>query len=541
MGVAGEVNEHVNDIFMKNKTVADKDHSQPACPRIMGRGAAMFIVALQMMVLPAISRAEPAAEGLRKEAATALKRAAMFYRTKVATHGGYAYFYTVDLSQRWGEGAGTPTQVWIEPPGTPAVGRAYLEAYAATRDPFYLDAAREVGGALVYGQLKSGGWTQTIDFDPKGARANEYRNGRGHGPNHSSLDDNQTQSAIQFMVRLDQALDFKDAKIHEATQYALDALLKAQFANGGFPQGWKGPASPQPVLKASYAEDWPRIWPHDHYWDFYTLNDGLAGTVSDALLLAYETYHDERFKQALARFGDFLILAQMPDPQPAWCQQYDYDMHPAWARKFEPPAVCGLESEDAIKTLMKIYRVTGDRKYLAPIPRAIAYLRSCRLPDGRMARYYELKSNRPLYMNRKPGVSGASNGPGLYDLTYDDTKLPQHYGWKQPTSIEELAAEYADIEKPGASKVIDDQAFTKSGKLIAVTRAAGNQATAAELAPEVKNIIEALDEQGRWITVHDGSKLVGQPNFKKGFRYIGSNVFNHHVELLSKYLAAGEN
>ena len=37
-------------------------------------------------------------------------------------------------------------------------------------------------------------------------------------------------------------------------------------------------------------------------------------------------------------------------------------MQPTWARKFEPPAICGLESEDAIDTLMKVYIVTGDKK-----------------------------------------------------------------------------------------------------------------------------------------------------------------------------------
>ena len=48
---------------------------------------------------------------------------------------------------------------------------------------------------------------------------------------------------------------------------------------------------------------------------------------------------------AAKRGGDFLLLAQMPEPQPAWCQQYHPDMHPVWARKFEPPAIACSESE----------------------------------------------------------------------------------------------------------------------------------------------------------------------------------------------------
>jgi len=40
---------------------------------------------------------------------------------------------------------------------------------------------------------KSGGWTNCVDFDLKGARVSQYRNGRGGGKNNSSLDDDQTQ------------------------------------------------------------------------------------------------------------------------------------------------------------------------------------------------------------------------------------------------------------------------------------------------------------------------------------------------------------
>ena len=48
---------------------------------------------------------------------------------------------------------------------------AYLKAYAATADRFYLDAARETAEALVNGQLASCGWTQVIHFDrPKQGR-----------------------------------------------------------------------------------------------------------------------------------------------------------------------------------------------------------------------------------------------------------------------------------------------------------------------------------------------------------------------------------
>ncbi len=497
---------------------------------------------LLSLAFGAAHAAEPA---LRTEAAAALNAAATYFHDHVAAHGGYTYYYSLDLKKRWGEGVGTADQIWVEPPGTPAVGLAYLKAFEATGDRFYLEAARDTGRALVYGQLQSGGWTQTIDFDPKGSHVSLYRNGKGSGRNHSSLDDNQTQSAIQFLARLDRALEFKDAPIHDATRFALDALLQAQFPVGAFPQGWKAPVAPHPSKKATFPDPWPRQWPNQNYWDFYTLNDGLAGTVSDTLLTVIEIYGDARYRAALARLGDFLILAQLPDPQPAWAQQYSYDMQPIWARKFEPPAICGLESEDAIRALMKVYRLTGDKKYLEPIPRALAYLRKSRLPDGRMARYYELQTNRPLYMTRPPGVSGSSKAPGFYELTYDDKNLPSHYGWKQDTAGDELAEEFARLQSGPRGAATVTPSFTDSGKLISVLPGGELRSaigSPAELEKRVREILRALDAQGRWITTYGsdrgGHDLIGQPKFQPGFRFLGSHVFNRNVEILSDYLAA---
>ena len=181
---------------------------------------------------------------------------------------------------------------------------------------------------------------------------------------------------------------------------------------------------------------------------YYTLNDNVLRDMVETLLLAEETYGGGSYRAAAVKVGDFLLLAQMPEPQPAWAQQYDAGMHPAWARKFEPPAVTGGESQDAIETLMKIYRTTGDKKYLAPIPRALAYLKKSLLPDGRLARYYELKTNRPLYMTRDGDE---------YSLTYDDSMLPDHYGWKVNARLPAIASQTNDWR----SELVSHDRFTR--------------------------------------------------------------------------------
>lgn len=457
------------------------------------------------LLSPASLFAQSSDAELRAQAASALKQAAAYYHDKVASHGGYVYYYSLDLRQRWGEGKAGPDTIFVQPPGTPTVGMAYLKAYRATGDAFYLEAARDTATALVKGQLASGGWTQVIHFSPPArGRLGKYRKGRGGKWNFSSLDDNQTQAALVMLVRADAALEFKQADIHEAALYGLEALLKAQFPNGAFPQGWQAPVESKPVFKARYPDyDWKTQGRVKNYWDYYTLNDNLAGDVAKALITAHEVYKDEKYRAALKKLGDFLILAQMPEPQPGWCQQYNYQMIPIWARKFEPPAITGWESQDVMKTLIRIAEYTANEKYLKPIPPALAYFKRSLLADGKVARYYELKTNKPLYMNAR------------YELTYDDSNVPGHYGWKQSADFDQIEKSYRAVK--GGQQAAERAERVSAGK--------------------VRRILEELDEN-RWISTYRGERLVGQPKFERGFRYLSSGVFARNVEALSEYIAS---
>ena len=435
-----------------------------------------------------------------------MKRAAEFFRAKAASHGGYIYYHSLDFTQRWGEGKATADQIFIQPPGTPAVGMAFLKAHAATGDKFYLDAAQAAAEALVFGQLQSGGWAQVIDFDPSGTKAGLYRNGKSRGRNYSTLDDGITQSALSFLMHADKALGFKHAAIREASEFARKALFAAQHASGAFPQVWSGPAPHYPPVKASFPDyEWRTENRLKNYYDMPTLNDDLCPDIARTLEDGWTIYKDERCRTALARLGEFLLLAQLAEPQPGWAQQYDFKMRPIWARKFEPPALAGRESEGAIETLLQVHRVTGDAKYLEPIPRALDWLKRSRLPDGRLARYYELRTNKPLYMTTD------------YQLTHDDSNVPAHYGWKHEAHIDQLEKALAAAQS-GRAKAPQPKAPTEA---------------------QVRQILRDLDGEGRWVsTATEGMKLVGQPKFATGFKFLASEVFNRNLEALSGYVAA---
>ncbi len=457
-----------------------------------------------------------AEDDLPQRVEAAMKQATRYFHDQVAVRGGYVYTYSADLRQRKGEGKATPTEIWVQPPGTPSVGMAYLRAHAATGDEQFLAAASDAGRALMFGQLMSGGWTASIDFDPQGPRADRYRNGKGRakGRNYSTLDDDKTQAALRFLMELDKALQFRDAEVHEAVQIGLEALLAAQFRSGGFPQGWRAPVADQPVLPASFPDyDWRTENRIKEYWDYYTLNDGLAGTVARTLELAHQTYGDAKYRDALIRLGDFLLLAQLPEPQPGWAQQYDFRMRPMWARKFEPPAVSGRESEDAMETLLFIHQLTSDPKYLEAVRPALAWLKRSLLPDGQIARFYELQTNRPLYLTRDS-----------YQLTYDDTNLPTHYGFKARPRIERIERQLAELK--AAHGATGAESKPTSPRQLKALRA------------DAERILGELDAQGRWLIDDEGRPVVGDANATDSAAIVSSERFGKNLTRLSECLQA---
>lgn len=446
------------------------------------------------------------------DASDALRRSVTFFRESVSTQGGYLWKYSEDLSLREGEGKADAQTAWVQPPGTPTVGAAYLRAYEITREPYLLEAAIETGRALVNGQLQSGGWDYRIEFAPEKRAKVAYRVDGGGKQNVSTLDDNTTQSAVCFLMRLDTALEQKDPAIHEAVTYALERLLSAQYPIGAWPQRFTEAPDPAkfPVLKASYPETWSRTFPNVDYKGYYTLNDNTLADMITTMIDAFRTYGDTRYMDAAKRAGDFLVLAQMPEPQPAWAQQYDADMHPAWARKFEPPSVTGGESQGAIRILILLHRATGEERFLEPVPRALAYLRRSLRPDGQIARFYELQTNAPLYFTKD------------YALTYDDSDMPTHYSFVGDHHLDELERSYDAARRKGPGP---------QGKVTATPKLTSTIADAAQRA------VATLDARGAW--VEEGRLLTQAPN-EGPVPVITSATFARNVEALATFIAASK-
>jgi hypothetical protein len=451
----------------------------------------------------------------REQILHAMRKAADFYRHKVSTEGGYHYYYTADLSYGRSESAEGPTQVEVQREATPIVAMAYLRAWDATGDRAYLDYARAAAHALLRGQLCSGGWDYLIEFDPAKRQQYQYRADKNCGEDKrgvTNLDDNVTQAAVRVLMRVDEALGFADKDIHEGALFALEKLLAAQYPVGAWPQRFRRPPDHAqfPVKRASYPESWPRKWPGPDYQSHYTFNDNTTADAIDMMLEAWRVYNDPRYKASAEKGGQFILLAQMPEPQPAWAQQYDREMHPAWARVFEPPAITGGETQGILRLLMTLYGETGDRKYLEPIPRALAYLQRSfvprtpaevfgRIPAGPvLARFNELRTNRPLYITKGSRLSAAGLGNRNvdgYEISYTPESVITHYGVL--ISGREVAAIEADYRKMATA---NPASLRRPSKLRALSPWDARQESAARrgLMPEVRQLIASMDERGAW-------------------------------------------
>ena len=129
-----------------------------------------------IVVTGVMASSTPAADDdLRAQAQAAFQRGVAFYHQKVATHGGYVYLYSADLNKQEGEGKTTRETVWVQPPGTPSVGEAFLHAHLLTKDAACLAAAKDAAECLLQGQYRSGGWNASIEFDPAERAKQAYR------------------------------------------------------------------------------------------------------------------------------------------------------------------------------------------------------------------------------------------------------------------------------------------------------------------------------------------------------------------------------
>ena len=188
-------------------------------------------------------------------------------------------------------------------------------------------------------------------------------------------------------------------------------------------------------------------------------------------------------------------------------------MEPAWARRFEPPSVTGGESVGVCRTLIDLYLELGEDKYLRAVEPAVKWFKDSSISRDLWARFYELKTNKPLYFTKD------------YKLVYTDNDLPTHYGFQSSFGAQSMIKYYVKVKTMGRKKYLTAQVRAPlSGKQRAV-RAKGME-------KRVQEIVAAQDDKGRWIN----RKKLETRGMTFGDR-IETSVFIGNMRVLSDYLA----
>ena len=225
-----------------------------------------------------------------------------------------------------------------------------------------------------------------------------------------TFDNGATTNELRFIVRAFLATD--ETRYKQAFLKGLSHILDAQYPTGG----------------------WPQYYPSNKGYNRHiTFNDGvmeriieLLRDVSESSDYAFmEKESRTKTKEAVTKGIACILRTQIKQngKLTAWCAQHDEKtLEPAWARSYEPPSVSGAESVGIVRLLMSIEEPTPE--IIAAVEGAVAWFKSVAIYGKRLeeftnadgqedkrivadpdagpiwARFYELETNRPIFLDR---------------------------------------------------------------------------------------------------------------------------------------------
>ena len=228
---------------------------------------------------------------------------------------------------------------------------------------------------------------------------------------HATIDNKATSREINALVTAHKQTS--NPAYLKAAEKGIDYLLKAQYANGG----------------------WPQYYPdNSSYRAEITYNDDAMINVMNIMLNIVNQTNDfnvinknyiPKAEDAVKRGLDCILKTQvLQNGRPTiWAAQYDQNtLKPAKARNFEPASYSTAESVSIVKFLMKIKNPKTDVKMA--ITNAIAWFdahkiigfRFDKLPDLNdkglvsdasstiWARFYDFNTNKPIFGDRDNSI-----------------------------------------------------------------------------------------------------------------------------------------
>jgi PelA/Pel-15E family pectate lyase len=309
-----------------------------------------------------------------------------------------------------------------QPPGPASVINAWqAQSSAVTWDRILLQpsawygspAAVAVADNVLLYQRHTGGWQKNIDMARPLSDAERAQLKKDQALDDSTIDNDATFTQLNLLARVHAAT--KEARFKSALAAGIEYLLKAQYANGGWPQYFP--------LRKDYSRH-------------ITFNDNAMVNVLTVLgdvaakRAPFDVFDDVvagRAREAVNKGRDIILRTQirMNGRLTGWCQQYDeVTLAAAKARTYEHPSISGLETAAIVTYLIKIEK--PDAPTMAAIDAAVAWLSASQIKGLRVeqkpdpagpagydvvatpdpgappvwARFYDIQTNKPIFSGR---------------------------------------------------------------------------------------------------------------------------------------------
>lgn len=451
-----------------------------------------------------------ATDNLRQQILETMQRATAYMMDSVSYRGGFVWNYLPDRSRQWGEMEARPTMAWLQAPGTPQVGHVLLDAYHATGDEGYYEAAERVARALIWGQLSCGGWNYVFDFAGEGAlqawyatvgqagwRLEEFQ----HYYGNATFDDGVTMDAAKFLLRL--YVEKNDPTYRPALEKVINLVLTSQYPSGGWPQRF-------PLMY-----DHPFQGQAD-YTSFITLNDDVMPDIIEFLTYCYQALGRADVREPVFRAMYLTIALQQGAPYAGWADQYTVsDLKPAHARSYEPRSVNTGTTARMILLMLDYFRLTADTRFLAGIPAALNFLEQSTLPKAEakkwerpardpeavlMPRFIDPETGQPLYVHRV----GTNVYNGHYFINDKIEGTIGHYSSAAWVNISALRQAYEEAKaEPLAnlkaqSPLLSEDLTPLPTTFTPLPRDFNN--SAENLSETAERLINTLSPDGYWLT-----------------------------------------
>ncbi len=293
-------------------------------------------------------------------------------------------------------------------------------------DWFRSEKARSIATNILSWQSPEGSWPKNTNTTVPFTGDREKLNG--------TFDNGATTDELRFLARF--VTTTKNANCTAAFERGFAHILKAQYANGGWPQYYPPP--------------------RDKYHRHITFNDDamvrLMTFVREAATNQHYDFVQGSQREAALRAFDrgigCILKCQIKvnGKLTAWCAQHDeIDFSPRPARSYELVSLSGSESVSLVRLLMSLEKPSPE--VVHSIEATIAWFESAKIPGIKIvdveakgtpkgkdktvvkdanakpmwARFYEIESNRPIFSGR--------DGVKKYSLVEIEYERRNGYAW----------------------------------------------------------------------------------------------------------------